>query len=108
MSGVTTRDLVFSIWAASGQDQTRTVAALLTVAAGQFNVIKRGGAVLVSSSIGGQSFSFQLPAGSDGLVVSIVRQAWREVKDLSSDDFTTYLTGTTSNVIQPIFCNANQ
>lgn len=106
---MTTRDIVFCIWAANGQNQANTVAALLAVAAGQFSTVKRGGAVLISSSIAGQSFSFQLPAGADGVgIVSLVRQAWIEVKDLNETKFTNYLVSTVSNSIQPTFDLANQ
>ena len=105
---MTNNVLAFCVWSASGQDQARTVAALVTIAAGQFSTIKRGGTVLISTTIGGENFSFQLPPGVSGLNLTQVHETWIDLEDISAEDFAIYLRVKASNVIQPIFGNAAQ
>lgn len=87
------RDIVFPVWAANGRTQSRTVAALLDIAASQVTVIQRGGRRLVSSSVGGETYNFEIPAGMGPLdVTGMVREAWAVVSGYDDDELETWLT----------------
>lgn len=78
------RDIVFTVWAANGQDAARTVTALLLIAASQVTVVQRGGRRLASSTVGGETYNFEIPYGLGPLdVLAQVREAWAVIEDFT-------------------------
>ena len=75
------RAFIFSVWVHSGKTSVATVNALETLAAKQFTVAEQGGRHVVSASVQGKSFSYEMPEGqgsSDFLVMA--HDSWRIVK----------------------------
>lgn len=86
------RDIVFTVWAANGQDVTRTIAALVAIAASQVTVVQRGGRRLASSSVGGETYQFEIPYGLGPLdVLSQVREAWAVIEEFTDAELSTWL-----------------
>ncbi len=87
-----TRDIVYAVWAANGQDVTRTIAALIAIAASQVTVVQRGGRRLASSTVGGETYNFEIPYGMGPLdVLSQVREAWAVIEDYTNAELTAWL-----------------
>lgn len=87
-----TRDIIFPLWLAAGKDQSRTLAAVESTAAGLSSVVQRAGKTLISSTIQGQSFNFQLPGGMTEMeVVGVMRRAWVDIKDMTDSELQTWL-----------------
>ena len=75
------RDFLFSIWAKVGETAAATSAALKTLAAKQYTTAEQGGRMVVSASVQGKSFSYELPPGQSGVeFLSTVRESWRMVE----------------------------
>jgi len=75
------RAFIFSVWVHSGKTSVATVNALETLAAKQFTVAEQGGRHVVSASVQGKSFSYEMPEGqgsSDFLVMA--HDSWRIVR----------------------------
>lgn len=104
-----TRDIVFTVWAANGQDVTRTVAALLAIASSQVTVVQRGGRRLASSSVGGETYQFEIPYGLGPLdVLSQVREAWAVIEDFTNAELTAWLKQRETIGSRLVFANVDQ
>lgn len=91
------RSFVFSVWVANAKDVTKTVSALEQIAANNFTVVKEGGRVLVSASMSGKSYSYQIPPDQTASTVAeMAFYAWKQIRSLSAADLELWLTRKTS------------
>ena len=75
------RDFIFSIWAKVGETTVETVAALKALAAKQYTTAEQGGRIVVSASVQGKSFTYELPEGQSGPdFLATVRESWRMIE----------------------------
>jgi hypothetical protein len=80
------RALIFAVWVNAGKDRTQSILALENIASGQVNVFNKGGKTMVSSSVGNESFSFQLSGSlSADVVQTLAYDAWRAVNRFTTD-----------------------
>jgi len=72
------RDFIFSVWCHVGKTSAATIEALETLAANQYTTAEQGGRYVVSASVQGKSFTYELPAGQSGAdFLNMVRESWR-------------------------------
>ena len=75
------RDFIFSIWAKVGKTSADTVAALESLAAKQYTTAEQGGRIVVSASVQGKSFTYEIPPGQSGPdFLATVRESWRMIE----------------------------
>lgn len=78
------KSLIFSIWVKSGHKRQDTLYALEQLASSQAESIERG-KLLVSTSVNGKSFSFDIPSGlSIERLTKIALDAWQTVTSLTT------------------------
>ena len=75
------RAFIFSVWVHSGKTSVATVDALETLAAKQFTVAEQGGRHVVSASVQGKSFSYEMPEGQ-GTATFL---SWRTIRGALSE-----------------------
>jgi len=81
-----TRAFIFAAWIASGKSKDSTITLLETIASGQVEVYQRGGKTLISTTIGSESFSYQLSGMlSTDTVTGMAYDGWRAVQKLADD-----------------------
>jgi len=86
------RDIVFTVWASNGQDVARTITALLSIASSQVTVVQRGGRRLASSTVGGETYNFEIPYGLGPLdILQQVREAWAVIEDYDDAELLVWL-----------------
>ena len=95
------RGLIFSLWIQASKDPVALRLALEALAAGQANTFTNGGKVMVSASVAGKSFSYQLQPGFNPANMTILAlNCWKQVKDLTTaqavEDLLTKSTGSVS------------
>ena len=74
------RDFIFSIWAKVGKTSDATVAALESLAAKQYTTAEQGGRVVVSASVQGKSFTYEIPEGQTSMdFLEQCRGSWRQI-----------------------------
>lgn len=97
MRSVETRDIIFPLWLSVGKDQARTLSAIEATVAGLATIVQRAGKTLISSSLGGQSFNFQLPGGMTEMdVIGLMRRAWVDIKDMTDNELESWLESFTT------------
>tara|TARA_R110000744_G_C18986454_1_gene520007 strand:+ start:58 stop:402 length:345 start_codon:yes stop_codon:yes gene_type:complete len=75
------RAFIFSVWVHSSKTAIATTAAMETLAAKQFSVAEQGGRHVVSASVQGKSFSYEMPAGQGGSdFLNMAHDSWRLLK----------------------------
>ena len=79
--------------------------ALEQLAANQFSTFNNGGKVMVSASVAGKSFSYQLQPGvNPSGVAAMAYELWTRVKDFTtSAELENYLAKSTGQVSYPNF-----
>ena len=99
------RGLLFSLWIQSSKDPVATRLALEAIAANQYSTFNNGGKVMVSASVAGKSFSYQLQSGMNpGNIAQAAYELWTRVKDFtSSAELENYLSKSTGQVSYPNF-----
>tara|TARA_B100000749_G_scaffold280793_1_gene278820 strand:+ start:3714 stop:4058 length:345 start_codon:yes stop_codon:yes gene_type:complete len=71
------RAFIFQVWVHAGKTYALTLAALETLASNQFDTAEQGGRVIVSSTVQGQSFTWEIPEGQTPADFSqIVYESW--------------------------------
>jgi hypothetical protein len=97
------RGLIFSLWIQASKDPVALRLALEALGSGQATALTSGGKVMVSASVAGKSFSYQVPAGmSPATLAQMALGAWRSVKDLTtSEEVEDLLTLSTGGVSFP-------
>lgn len=74
------RDFIFSIWSKVGKTSDATVAALESLAAKQYTTAEQGGRVVVSASVQGKSFTYEIPEGQTSMdFLEQCRGSWRQI-----------------------------
>jgi len=74
------RAFIFSVWAKVGSTSSDTLAALKTLAAGQYTVAEQGGRSVVSASVQGKTFTYEFPAGQSSMdFTELCYDSWRQV-----------------------------
>jgi hypothetical protein len=87
------RAFIFSAWLASDKSAAKTKAALELIGANQHSMVKEGGRLLVSASMGGKSYSYSLPPDLTASTVSeLALTCWALVKDMTDAELEAYLT----------------
>lgn len=72
------RAFIFSVWVHVGKTTDATIAALETLAAKQFTTAEQGGRYVVSATVQGKSFTYEMPEGQSGAAfLEMVRESWR-------------------------------
>ena len=80
------RALIFALWIQAGKRLDVTIQLLESMASGQLDVFTRGGKTMVSSSVGSESFTFQLSGVlSPDVVQSMCYAGWRAVNRFETD-----------------------
>jgi hypothetical protein len=100
------RSFVFAIWCANSKSAARTVEALETIGSNQAAVQNEGGRVMISASMGGKSYSYQLPPDmTAGTVADMALRCWQLVRDFSDEQLETWLTQRERRTMQAVFNN---
>jgi len=99
------RGLIFSLWIQASKDPVALRLALEALAAGQSNTFTNGGKVMVSASVAGKSFSYQLQPGMNPMMITqLALSAWRTIADFTtSDQINNFLKKSDGNVSYPNF-----
>ena len=98
------RGLLFSLWIQSAKDPVATRLALEQLAANQFSTFNNGGKVMVSASVAGKSFSYQLQPGMNpaGLATTAY-ELWQQVCDMTADQLENLMKKSSGQVSYPNF-----
>lgn len=98
------RAFVFALWCANSKSAARTVDALEAIATNQASVSNEGGRVLVSASMGGKSYSYQLPPDmTAGTVADMALRCWQQVRSYTDAQLETWLMRRESRVMLASF-----
>lgn len=99
------RALIFSLWIAAAKDPVALRLALEQMAANQNTTIGNGGRVMISASVAGKSFSYNLAPGmSPSAVAQLTFAAWRQIKDYTtSAQIEDFLMTSNGNVSRPFY-----
>jgi hypothetical protein len=99
------RGLIFSLWIQASKDPIALRLALEALAAGQANTFTNGGKVMVSASVAGKSFSYQLQPGMNPMVITeLALGAWKSIKDFTtSAEIENFLSKSDGHVSYPNF-----
>lgn len=72
------RAFIFSVWVHVGKTSAATITALETLAGKQFTTAEQGGRYVVSATVQGKSFTYEMPEGTSGAgFLEMVRESWR-------------------------------
>ena len=75
------RAFIFSVWAFVGETSAATLDALKSLAAKQYTTAEQGGKIVVSATVQGKSFTYELPEGqSASAFLQLTYESWRMVK----------------------------
>lgn len=75
------RAFIFSIWAHVGETSVATLDALKALAAKQYTTAEAGGKVVVSATVQGKSFTYEIPQGQSASdFLQLAYSSWRMVK----------------------------
>jgi hypothetical protein len=87
------RALIFAVWIKNAKNRANTITALEQIASGQVSVFTQGGKTMISSSVGSESFSFQLSGAlSADRVQEMAYDAWRAISRFATDaDFLAWI-----------------
>lgn len=91
------RALIFSVWVTVGKTAPETIAALEALAAKQYTVAQDGGRQMISASVQGKNFSYEIPEGQSAASVSAMAyEGWKALlncdgKVMSDEELEAYL-----------------
>ena len=75
------RAFIFSIWAFVGETSQATLDALKALAAKHYTTAEQGGRVVVSATVQGKSFTYEIPEGQSAAdFLQLTYDSWRMVK----------------------------
>ena len=78
------RAFIFTIWIKAGKTAAETIALLETLAAKQYTIAEQGGRYVVSASVQGKSFTYELPAGQTAQDFALLcYESWKAIKDMT-------------------------
>ena len=106
------RAFLFTIWIKAGKSAKGTIELLELLAAKQYSVAEQGGRFVVSASVHGKSFTYELPQGQTAYdFAQLCYDAWRCVKDMTDqelEDFIVDADDEVTNVTQATFSRSAQ
>jgi hypothetical protein len=98
------RALLFSLWIQSSKNATALLLALESIAAGQVTVFQNGGRTMISASVAGKSFSYQVTSGITPVeVAKAALDGWRLIQGKTDAEVTAIFTGDQTLVTYPRF-----
>lgn len=98
------RALLFSLWIQSSKNATALLLALEAIAAGQASVFQNGGRTMISASVAGKSFSYQVTSGITPVeVAKAALDGWRLIQGKNDAEVAAIFTGDQSLVTYPRF-----
>jgi len=98
------RALLFSLWIQSSKNATALLLALEAIAAGQASVFQNGGRTMISASVAGKSFSYQVTSGITPVeVAKAALDGWRLIQGKTDAQVAEIFTGDQSLVSYPRF-----
>jgi len=101
------RAFLFTVWIKAGKTAAETIALLESLAAKQFTVAEQGGRYVVSASVQGKSFTYELPDGQTALdFTQLCYDAWKCIKDMDDAELESFITdadGEVTSVTQATF-----
>lgn len=98
------RALLFSLWIQSSKNATALLLALEAIAAGQASVFQNGGRTMISASVAGKSFSYQVTSGITPVeVAKAALDGWRLIQGKNDAEVAAIFTGAQSLVTYPRF-----
>lgn len=98
------RALLFSLWIQSSKNATALLLALESIAAGQVTVFQNGGRTMISASVAGKSFSYQVTSGITPVeVAKAALDGWRLIQGKTDAEVAAIFTGDQSLVSYPRF-----
>ena len=101
------RAFLFTVWIKAGKTVAETIALLESLAAKQFTVAEQGGRYVVSASVQGKSFTYELPEGTSIYEFSQwCYDYWKCIRDMTDqelEDFLVDADGEETNVTQATF-----
>jgi hypothetical protein len=72
------RAFIFSVWVHVGKTTAGTISAIEQLAANQYTTAEQGGRYVVSATVQGKSFTYEMPEGQSGAsFLEMVRESWR-------------------------------
>ena len=110
------RAFIFTVWVHVGETAALTIAGIKELAGRQYTVAEQGGRYVVSASVQGKSFTYELPAGQTATEFSEqCREAWRMIKIggasngvMTDAELEAYLLDTTGEVTNVTVASFNQ
>lgn len=106
------RAFLFTVWIKAGKTYAETIALLETLAAKQFTVAEQGGRYVVSASVQGKSFTYELPDGQTGWdFAQLCYDAWRIVDGMTDAELEAFIKDAdndVTNTTQATFANYAQ
>lgn len=99
------RGLIFSLWIQAAKDPVALRLALEALASGQASSYTSGGKTMMSASVAGKSFTYQMvPGMNPANMTMLALNAWKAVKDLTtSQEVENLLTLSTGSVSYPSY-----
>jgi hypothetical protein len=98
------RALLFSLWIQASKNAQALVLALEAIAAGQATVFQNGGRTMISASVAGKSFNYQVTSGITPVeVAKAALDGWRLVSGKTDAEVTAIFTGDQTLVTYPRF-----
>ena len=98
------RALLFSLWIQASKNAQALVLALEAIAAGQATVFQNGGRTMISASVAGKSFTYQLTSGITPVeVAKAALEGWRMCQNKTDAEVAAIFTGDQSLVTYPRF-----
>ena len=98
------RALLFSLWIQSSKNATALILALEAIAAGQATVFQNGGRTMISASVAGKSFTYQLTSGITPVeVAKAALDGWRLIQGKNDAEVAAIFTGDQTLVTYPRF-----
>lgn len=98
------RALLFSLWLKASKNAQALVLLLEAIAQGQATVFENGGRTMVSASVAGKSFSYQVTSGITPVeVAKAALDGWRLIQGKNDAEVAAIFTGDQSLVTYPRF-----
>ena len=98
------RVLLFSLWLKASKNAQALVLLLEAIAQGQATVFENGGRTMVSASVAGKSFSYQVTSGITPVdVAKAALDGWRLIQGKNDAEVAAIFTGDQSLVTYPRF-----
>ena len=81
------RAFIFTVWIKAGKTAAETIALLESLAAKQYTVAEQGGRYVVSASVQGKSFTYELPQGQTAYdFTETCYEAWKAIKGMTDGE----------------------